>query len=207
MVMAAVVGSSVVGGAIQADASRSAANTAADAQANASKAAISEQQKRFQQVQQLLSPYTLTGVGSLSAQRGLVGLDGVAAQQSAIANLQNGPQMAAFQQQGENAILQNASATGGLRGGNTQAALAQFRPQLLNSLIENQYNKLGGLTSIGQNSAAMTGNAGMSTGNNISQLMEGIGAARAGQAMAQGQATQNAISGITQGIGAAARYF
>ena len=54
-------------------------------------------------------------------------------------------------QQGQDAILQNASAIGGLRGGNTQAALAQFRPALLSQLIAEQYNRLGGLSSLGQN--------------------------------------------------------
>jgi hypothetical protein len=62
---------------------------------------------------------------------------------------------------------QTPRATGGLRGGNVQAALGQFQPQLLAQLIDQQYSRLGGLTSIGQNAAAGVGNAGMSTGNSI----------------------------------------
>ncbi|WP_449405980.1 hypothetical protein [Massilia phosphatilytica] len=36
------------------------------------------------------------------------------------------PRFQALQQQGNDAILANASATGGLRGGNVQGALGQF---------------------------------------------------------------------------------
>ena len=99
-------------------------------------------------------------------------------------------------QQGETAILQNASATGGLRGGNTQAALAQFRPQLLAQLIESQYSKLGGLVSIGQNAASGTGNAGQNSSNQIINALQQQGAASAGAALASGQGTANMWSGI-----------
>jgi hypothetical protein len=103
--------------------------------------------------------------------------------------------------QGEEAILQQASATGGLRGGNTQGALAQFRPQVLSSLINQQYGRLGGLTSMGQNAAVGVGNAGMQTGQNISGLYGQQGAAAAGSALAQGQAFGNVMGGISQYAG------
>jgi len=115
--------------------------------------------------------------------------------------IQSGPQFQAMTQQGENAILQNASATGGLRGGNVQGALAQFRPQLLNQLIEQQYGRLGGLTSIGQNAAAGVGNAGMATGNSITNLLAQQGAAQAGGALGQAAGFGNALGGIGQGVG------
>ena len=89
-------------------------------------------------------------------------------------------------QQGNDNILSNASATGGLRGGNTQAALGQFAPALLSQLLQQQYANLGGLTSIGQSSAAGVGNAGMQTGSNIAQLLQQQGAATAGGQIAQG---------------------
>ena len=104
-----------------------------------------------------------------------------------------------MQQQGNNAILANASATGGLRGGNTQAALAQFSPQLLSQLIQQQFGNLGGLTSVGQNAAAGVGNAGMQTGNSITNLLQQQGAAQAGAALAGGRASMGAWSG---GMGA-----
>jgi hypothetical protein len=105
-------------------------------------------------------------------------------------------------QQGENSILQNASATGGLRGGNTQAALAQFSPALLSQMINDQYSRLGGLTALGQNAAAGVGNAGMQTGSNISALLQQQGAAQAGNALGQGQAVAGIANGFASGAGA-----
>ena len=121
------------------------------------------------------------------------------AQQQAIAALQGSPQFQALAQQGEEAILQRASATGGLRGGNVQAALAQFRPALLSGLIEQQYNRLGGLTNIGQASAARQAALGQQTGANISTLLGQQGQATAGGILGQ----QGALTGgVTQAIGA-----
>jgi len=82
--------------------------------------------------------------------------------------------------------------------------LAQFRPQVLSSLIEQQYNRLGGLSSMGQNAAAGVGNAGMQTGNNISNLLQQQGAAQAGGALATGQAWGNVLGGIGQYAGGVA---
>ncbi len=136
--------------------------------------------------QKVLAPFVTAGTGALGAQQNLLGLNGNDAQQAAINGIQASPQFAALQQQGNNAILANASATGGLRGGNVQGALAQFSPALLSQLIQQQYSNLGGLTSLGQNSAAGVGNAGMQTGSNISNLLQQQGAATAGGQIAAG---------------------
>ena len=101
----------------------------------------------------------------------------------------------------QEALLQRASATGGLRGGNIQGALAQFRPQLLSSLIEQQYGRLGGMTSLGQQSAVGVGNAGMQTGANVSRLLGEQGAAEAGGQIAQGRAFGAIPAGIAGGLG------
>jgi hypothetical protein len=114
--------------------------------------------------------------------------------------------------QGEEALLQRASATGGLRGGNIQAALAQFRPQMLQAEIEKQYGRLGGLTALGQTtqqnlaqlgqaSAAGTATAGLRTGADIANLMGQQGAARAGAELAQGQAFANVLNLPAQFLG------
>lgn len=201
MVAAAIVGSAVVGGFLQSDAQSSAADSAASAQTQSSAAGIAEQRYQFDALKALLKPYSDAGLQSLSGQQDLLGLNGGPAQQNAITGIQNSPAFGALTQQGENAILQNASATGGLRGGNVQSALAQFRPQLLAQLIEQQFGKLGGITSIGQNAAAGQGNAGMNTGNNIATLMQQGGAAQAGAAIAQGRAQSTAFGALGGGLG------
>lgn len=123
-----------------------AANTAADAANKGAQAAIDN-------TQELLSPYTQAGEQSIEMQQALSGALGPEAQQAAIDQIQNSPGFQASIQQGENSMLQNASATGGLRGGNTQGALAQFRPQMLNQAIDQRYNQLSGLSALGANAA------------------------------------------------------
>ena len=197
----AVVGSAVIGGVMSSKAQKSAANTAANAQIDASEKSVEEQRRQFDAVQKLLKPYADAGLSGLTGQQNLLGINGTAAQQAAINNINNSSEMQTYLQQGENAILQNASATGGLRGGNTQAALAQFRPQLLNQLINQRYQNLAGMTALGQNAAAGTGNAGMQTASNISNLYQQTGAAQAGAALAQGQASANMWNGVSSTIG------
>lgn len=139
--------------------------------------------------------------GSLGAQMALAGVNGPAAQQAMVDQIKSMP---AFQSQltlGENRILQNAAATGGLRGGNTQAALAYFAPSLLAQQINNQYAMLGGLTSIGQNAAAMVGNAGMTTGQNIAGLYGQQGSAAAGAAIAGGNAQTKLYNSLNGALG------
>lgn len=200
-VAAAVVGSAIVGGVMSSRAQKKAAKTAANAQIDASEKGVEEQRRQFDAVQKLLKPYADAGLSGLTGQQDLLGINGTAAQQAAIGNINNSAEMQTYLQQGENAILQNASATGGLRGGNTQAALAQFRPQLLNQLINQRYQNLAGMTALGQNAAAGTGNAGMQTASNISNLYQQSGAAQAGAALARGQASANMWNGVTGAIG------
>lgn len=193
-------------------AQQNAANQASAAQKESTQASIDEQRRQFDAVQKLLAPYSQAGQSSLDAQQKLLGLQGNGAQQSAIDQIKNSSQFNELNRQGQNAILQNASATGGLRGGNVQGALAQFSPQLLQSLIENQYGKLGGITSLGQNAAALTGNAGMQTGQSIGSAYNQLGsnlaanysqagAARAGNYLAQGNAISNFGNSALGGLG------
>lgn len=196
---AAVVGT--VGGIYSANKSAGAAQDATREQVEAADRGIAEQRRQFDAIQQLLSPYVAAGNGAIAGQQNLLGLNGQPAQQSAIDGIQTSAQFGALAQQGENAILANGSATGGLRGGSVQAALAQFRPQLLSGLIDQQYQRLGGLSSMGQNAAAGVGNAGMATGNQITQLLGQQGAAQAGGALAQGKAYGQMATAVTGGIG------
>lgn len=192
---------SVVGGVVASNKQKKASQQAADQQSESAQLGVEEQRRQFDALQKLLSPYVEGGNKGFAGQQALLGLSGKEAQQSAIQGIQDSPQFAALQQQGENAILQNASATGGLRGGNTQGALAQFRPQVLNSLIDQQYQRLGGLSQMGQASAAGVGAAGMQSGDAISSLLAQQGAAQAGASLAGGRADSQMIGGITNTLG------
>jgi hypothetical protein len=123
------------------------------------------------------------------------------AQQNAIDGIAGGAQFGELVKQGEYGILANQSATGGLRGGDTQAAMAQFRPAMLQALIDKQLAQYGGLAANGQNAAAMTGTAAQNAGAQVNQALGDRGAALAGTALAGGQAWANAGSGILNTLG------
>jgi len=215
-------GATLISGFMQADAAQQASQT----QAGMSQAGIDEQRRQFNEIQKLLQPYAqagttaiggmqpfaAAGAPALQQQQALLGLAGPEAQRAAIEQISQSPEMQALTRQGEEAILQKASATGGLRGGNVQAALAQFRPQLLSELINQQYGRLGGLTTLGantqQNIAALgqgsaVGQAaqGMQSATNIGNLLGQQGAALAGGQLAQGQAFGAIPSAIAGGLG------
>jgi hypothetical protein len=179
-----VGGSQLLGSTMQA----SAAGEAAGIQAGAAEAGIAEQRRQFDALQALLKPYTEAGQPALEAQQAFLGLRGPEAERAAIERISGGERFQELTRQGEEALLQRASATGGLRGGNVQAALAQFRPQVLNQLIEEQYGRLGGMTTLGQRSAAGVGAAGMESGTNVANLLAQQGAARAGGEIGQAKA-------------------
>jgi hypothetical protein len=179
-----VGGSQLIGSSMQA----SAAGDAAAIQAGAAEEGVAEQRRQFDSLQALLKPYTEAGLPALEQQQALLGLQGPEAERAAIERISGGERFQEITRQGEEAILSRASATGGLRGGNVQQALAQFRPQVLNQLIEEQYGRLGGMTTLGQRSAAGVGAAGMETGVNVSNLLAQQGAARAGGELGEARA-------------------
>lgn len=195
-------GAMVIGGLIQGEQARRGASQAAGAQTAAAQAGIEEQRRQFDALQKLLEPYQQAGLPALQQQQALLGLSGAEAQQAAINAIQNQPGFREMIAQGENAMLQNAAATGGLRGGNLQGAMAQFRPQMLAQAIQDQYSRLGGMTSLGQQSAAGVGTAGMQTGRGIADLLGQMGAAQAGGYLGQAAGRQQMFGGLMQGAGA-----
>jgi len=158
---------------------------AAGIQAGAAQQGIDEQRSQLEYFKSLMDPYSQGGLQAFQAQQNLLGLGGQGSQQAAIDQIQNNPQFMAMAQQGENALLQNASATGGLRGGNIQGALAQLRPSMLNQLIQQQYSNLGGISSAGFNANSQLGQAGQQAGMNVANLLSGKGQAQAGGKLSQ----------------------
>jgi hypothetical protein len=218
----AVGGATLVSGLAQADAAQS----AAAAQAGASEAGIAEQRRQFDAVQKLLEPYVTAGTGAIGQlqpfqqagmqafqqQQAIAGLLGPEAQRQAISQIESSPFLQSQIQRGEEALLQRASATGGLRGGNVQAALAQFRPQMLQQAIEQQYGRLGGFAGAGlgvteqlyrggQAAAANQASQAQALGSNISNLLAQQGAAQAGAEIAQGRAFGAIPAAISGGLG------
>ena len=215
-------GSQLLGGMMQADAAKS----AAQAQAGSATEGIAEQRRQFDAIQQLLQPYVQAGTGAISQfqpfqqagaqafeqQQALAGLRGPEAQQQAIAGIEGGAGFQANVRQGEEALLSRASATGGLRGGNIQAALAQFRPQLLQQEIDKQYGRLGGFSSTGlgvsealyrggQASAVNQASQAGAVGANVANLLGQQGAAMAGGELGQARAYGGLLNAPAQFAG------
>jgi len=171
-----------------------AAKSAGQAQEQAAMAGVAEQRAAREELARRLEPYAAVGGPALQAQMAALGLSGPEAQAAYVQQQEQSPIFQALARQGEEAILQKASATGGLRGGNVQGALAEFRPGLLNQFLTQQYERLGGLTTLGQQSAAGVGSAGMTAAGNIADLLGQAGQAKAGAALGAGQAWGNLAS-------------
>lgn len=214
--MGGVATAIIAGAAVGAIGTAYSANRAAKAQGKATEATIDEQRAQFEAMQRTLKPYVDAGTPALQQlssysqvaqpaleeQQALSGMLGPQAQQEAITRIEQSPLYLSHVAQGENAMLQQASATGGLRGGNIQGALAQFRPAVLQQMIEDKYSKMGGmvgfgstaaqnLATMGQASAAGQASAGMGMASNIGNALQNQGVANAQAQLARGQAWGN----------------
>ena len=186
----ASIGSSVIGA--------KGAKKAGQAQERAAMAGVEEQRAAREELRTLLQPYVAAGSPALQAQMEALGLAGPGSQEAFVQQQEQSPIFQALARQGEEAMLQQAAATGGLRGGNLQGALAQFRPSLLNQFLTQQYERLGGMTRLGQTSAAGVGAGGMEAAGNIANLLGQAGQAQAGAALGKAQAWGQGIGNIAQ---------
>lgn len=164
-------------------------------------AAINYEKDTRDKVMALLQPWVTTGTAANTGQADLVGLNGAPTQQFAINQIQQGPAFTSAKTLGENAILSNASATGGLRGGNVQASLGQFDEGLLGQMIQQQFQNLGGISAMGENAATGSGSAALSTGNAMAGYAQNSGVAGAGGILGSASAANGGISGIVNAAG------
>lgn len=201
MPLVAAAAITTVGGLAAAKMSSSAAKKAANTQAQAADQATEEQRRQYDQTRADNLPFLAAGQQALGAQFDLLGLNGSEAQGTTIEALRASPIFQSLMRQGEEAILQNASATGGLRGGNMQTALASFRSDLLARTISDRLAQLGGITGQGATTAANLGQFGQANADSVGNIALGRGAAVGGAQLAGGQARANAISGTAGTIG------
>lgn len=83
---------------------------------------------------------------------------GAAAQQAAFDALKASPLYQSLYRNGEQSVLANGAATGGLRGGNTNRSLYNLGEDTLAKVIQQQIDNLHSVSSLGQNAAAKVGN-------------------------------------------------
>jgi hypothetical protein len=211
----------VFGGITGAKQAGQAAERAGATQAAAAGAGIEEQRRQFDKLVELMSPYVTAGTEALGGlrpfqeagqqafqqQQAIAGLLGPEAQRLALQQIESSPLLQAQIKRGEESLLQRASATGGLRGGNIQAALAQFSPQMLQQEVEQQFGRLGGFAGTGlgitenlygRGQAAATGQAasGITSASNIANLLANQGQAIAGGQVARGNVGRQTFGDI-----------
>lgn len=145
-----------------------------------------------------LAPYQQAGTNALRMQQALAGALGPEAQAQAYQMLQDSPAFAAMMQQGERSLLANASATGGLRGGNAQRGLAEMGPQVLAMLAQQQGQQLAGLSGMGLSAAGQSGQFGLAGAGQAAGYRSGLGAIEAGGILGK---TQAELAGRQQALG------
>ena len=172
-----------------------------------------------------LNQFVGAGQQSQQLQAALSGALGPDAQRQAFADFTASPGQQFLQQRGEQAVLRNASALGGLGGGRVQQELQRQGIGFAQQDFANQFDRLGqltgqGLTAAGQSAglgaqlagqgAGLLGNLGLQGGLQASRLAAqtgrdlAFGRTRAGEQIAGGiSGTTSALSNLAnqQGIG------
>ena len=159
---------------------------------------------------QQLQPYASQGGNAFGLQSNLSGANGLQAQQQAFANYQSSPEQAYLRQQGEQALMRNSAAMGGLGGGNVRKELQLQGIGQAAQDYGNSFNRLGTLSNMGLNAASRQAEMGQAAGMAGAQAYLDTGGAlstgrtRFGENLAS--ATQNTGSALadlvqTQGVG------
>lgn len=190
----------VIGSITGANQAAKAGQAGAELQYQAQMAGVDEQRAARDEYRQLSQPLTNMFAPSIQSLAGGAGLLGADAEQQFVDQIMRGPTFNTMNQAGLNLMQQNASATGGFRGGNLQAAAGQLAMQNFNDLLMQRYGQIGGIASLGQNAIAQQGNMGMQSAANIGNLMSNAAAARAGGLMARGSVGQQGF-GTLLGLG------
>jgi hypothetical protein len=188
----AVAAATVVAGAVSADSSRQAARS----QQKSAEAAIAEQRRQAEEAEARLDPFAKQGLAALTQQSALTGLGTPEEQQQAFASFAQSPGQQFLREQQERALVRNASAIGGLGGGNIRTALQQQAFGRAQTDLSNQFNRLASISGSSQTAATNLGQLGQQSAANIGQLQQAGGAARASGILGQSQAAQQTIGGL-----------
>lgn len=175
-----------VGGLISGNSAKKATRKAQAAQIDFQNRALAEQQRQFDVTRGDFAPYLAAGTGGLKSLGDLIGVNGADAQSAGLVNIQNSPELAAMIRNGEEAVLQNASATGGLRGGNIQSGLANFRADAFANQLQTQIARLAGLAGLGQGATDSVSAFGANKANNVGNIYGQMGDITASNILARG---------------------
>lgn len=154
-----------------------------------------EQRQRAQ-----LDPFAKAGVSALEQQQALLGLGTPEDQQAAFAQFAESPGQQFIRERAEKALVRNASAIGGLGGGNVRSALVEQGAGFAAEDFSNQFNRLDNLRAGGQNAALNIGQGALTTAGNKASTQfnaaQQIGSGAINTAARQGQFGQNLATNV-----------
>lgn len=183
---------SFIGGLLGAGAAKKASQKAETAQLGYLNQALGEEHRQFDLTRSDFAPWRDAGGLALGQQGDLTGIHGAGVQQGAIDALMQSPLYQSLYRNGMEANLQNASATGGVRGGNEVRSLADFGSDTLAQVIQQQLGNLGAISGQGLAATGSTANSGDQLTQAIASILGQQGQVRAGGILTRG--------GITNGM-------
>lgn len=197
-----VGGAALAGSMISADASRSAAQSQADAANNASNVMLNQNNMSRQD----MAPWLSSGqnaLGQLNQQMPDL------TRNFSLADFRQDPGYQFNLQQGQQAIERSAAARGGgIGGGATTASLMDYSQGLagqqyqnafnnFNTNQTNRFNRLASMSNVGQQAATQNSQNGMATAAGVGQNIIGAGNANAAGQIGQANAINNGIGSVT----------
>ena len=187
-----------------ADAAADAARQAAGIQSQQALGAQAEQARQFDISQGNLAPAREAGDLAREQQLALLGLRGDEAFNQAT---QQTPAQRFLEKRAQKNLLQNASAIGGLGGGNVQRALVEQGAGFAGAQLQNQFGQLGQVAGQGQTAATNIAQLGAQSQAQQAQLGQRAAEARASGILGQSQADAQATGQLLALGGAAAGAF
>lgn len=185
----------VLGGLVQGDASRHAANT----QADTSRYVANLMNEQFQQTRGDLAPFRTAGANALtdlSALSGVGNQGGFGPQQ--MAALTSNPAYQFNLAQGQQAIDKAAAARGTFFAPQTLQDIGKFSQGLASQEYGNIWNRLFNISGMGENAAAQTGTFGANAANAQGQALMGGANANAAGIMGQAGGLNQILGGFVQ---------
>lgn len=186
MPAAAVAGIGAAGSIIGGIMGNDAAKDAAKEQRKAIQAAIASQERMYAQTRGDLAPYRNVGSSSLYSLADLYGLPtpdnpegSDAFNENALARFKLSPDYQVAMREGIGAVDASAAARGNLLSGGQIKRLADYGADLGAKGFGAYMNRLYQLAGMGENAAAQTGNAAITTGQGIANSQKQIGDANA----------------------------
>lgn len=189
----------IIGGMISGDAAEDAANT----QAASADAATAEQRRQFDLLRQDQAPYRQIGENALTRLTDLLNNGGLTSRFAG--NVQSEPGYDFGMREGQRALQNSAAARGmGVSGESLKAAArygndyatTKYNDAFNRWNTENNgiYNRLAGISGLGQTATQQVGQAGMNAANQIGENYIGAGNAQAAAGLYQGNIYANAFN-------------